>query len=115
MQPWSEGGQMPLQRRVPKRGFRNVFKEEYEIVHVDALDRFPEGEAVGPQRMWEAGLMNHTRRSKKGGEVSREFRVKVLTGSKPAEKAHAVSAHAFSEDAKKQIEAAGGTIEVVSP
>lgn len=104
---------MPLQRRVPKRGFRNIFKEEYEIVHADALDRFPEGDAVNPERLWEAGLVKHLRRTRKGGAVSREFRIKVLAGRKPVSVAHTVSAHAFSEDAKKQIEAAGGSVEVL--
>jgi large subunit ribosomal protein L15 len=104
---------MPLQRRVPKRGFRNIFKEEYELVHADDLDRFAEGEKVDPERLWEAGLVKHVRRTKKGGVVSREFRIKILAGRKPVSTAHTVSAHAFSEDAKKQIEAAGGTIEVL--
>jgi ribosomal protein L15 len=63
--------------------------------------------------MWEAGLVKHVRRTMKGGAVSREFRIKILVGSKPVEMAHTVSAHAFSEDAKKQIEAAGGTVEVL--
>ena len=114
MHPWSEGGQMPLQRRVPKRGFLNIFKDEYEIVHADELDRFPEGEAIGPERMWEAGLVKHIKRIKKSGVASRQFRIKVLAGRKPVSMAHSVSAHAFSEDAKKQIEAAGGSIEVLN-
>jgi large subunit ribosomal protein L15 len=113
MHPWSEGGQMPLQRRVPKRGFRNIFREEYDVVRADDLDRFSEGDVVGPERMWEAGLVKHVRRTKKGGVPTREFRIKVLAGRKPVSTAHTVSAHAFSEDAKKQIEAAGGTIEVL--
>ena len=113
MHPWSEGGQMPLQRRVPKRGFRNVFREEYEIVHADDLDRLPEGDVVNPERMREAGLVKNVRRTKKNGTVSREFRIKVLAGRKPISTARTVSAHAFSEDAKKQIEAVGGTIEVL--
>ena len=98
--PGYEGGQMPLQRRVPKRGFRPVTRVEYAIVNLKQLAVFPAGSAVGPAELAEHGLV-HPRR-----------RVKCLAdGALPH--ALTVRAHAFSAKAKEQIAKAGGTAEVL--
>lgn len=96
-----EGGQMPLHRRVPKRGFTNIFRVEYDVVNLSALEAFEAGESVTPQKLVERRLA-HGRRPVKilgGGEVK-----KPLT----------VSAHKFSESARSRIEAAGGRCEVLN-
>jgi len=97
-----EGGQMPLVRRIPKRGFKNIFKKEYVIVNVDDLnDRFNEGEEVTPESLKEKGLI----KSVKDG-------VKIL-GRGYIGKKLTVRAHAFSKSAVEKIQAAGGKVEVV--
>lgn len=97
-----EGGQMPLHRRVPKRGFHNVFREEYEVVNLDTLsERFEAGTEITPDLLRERGL------------VSRNGRVKVL-GRGEATKALTVRAHKFSGKAAEKIAAAGGTAEVLA-
>ena len=97
-----EGGQMPLHRRLPKRGFTNIFRKEFATVNVEGLERaFASGETVDPAGMKTAGLV------KKSGLV------KVL-GTGEITKSLVVSAHKFTEGAKKKIEAAGGRCEVVS-
>ena len=100
--PGFEGGQMPLQRRVPKRGFNNIFAKEIVIVNVADLEaRFEAGAVVDVASLIEAGL------------VKKELDgVKVL-GNGELTKALTVKAHAFSESAKAKIEAAGGTAEVI--
>jgi large subunit ribosomal protein L15 len=97
---WSEGGQMPLQRRVPKRGFRNMFREEYQIVNVTALNKCQPGE-VTPDTMVKLGLIKSTRRP-----------VKIL-GVGTLENALQIKASAFSKTAREKIEAAGGKTEVI--
>jgi large subunit ribosomal protein L15 len=96
-----EGGQMPLHRRVPKRGFTNIFRTEYDVVNLSALDRFDAGEIVTPEKLAERRLA-HGRRP-----------VKIL-GDGELKKALTVSAHRFSASAKSRIEAAGGTCEVLN-
>ncbi|MEP6471774.1 MAG: 50S ribosomal protein L15 [Acidobacteriota bacterium] len=96
-----EGGQMPLHRRVPKRGFTNIFRVEYDVVNISALDRFDAGDSVTPQKLAEQRLA-HGRRP-----------VKIL-GDGEVKKALTVSAHKFSASAKSRIEAAGGTCEVLN-
>jgi large subunit ribosomal protein L15 len=96
-----EGGQMPLHRRVPKRGFTNIFRVEYDIVNLGDLDRFDAGASVTPQSLADARL---TRKSRP---------VKIL-GDGELKKALTVSAHKFSASAKARIEAAGGRCEVLS-
>ena len=91
-----EGGQMPLVRRVPKRGFTNIFRVVYSTVNVSALDAF-DGE-IGPEGLLDRGL------------VRRGKRVKIL-GDGEISKALTVRAHKFSRTAKEKIEAAGGTCE----
>jgi large subunit ribosomal protein L15 len=92
-----EGGQMPLHRRLPKRGFTNIFKREYAVVNVSDLERFDSGATVDEAALRQAGLV-------KGQNDG----VKVLGDGKLSKKL-TVSATKFSASAKKQIEAAGGT------
>ncbi|HTQ80753.1 MAG TPA: 50S ribosomal protein L15 [Thermoanaerobaculia bacterium] len=94
--PGFEGGQMPLLRRVPKRGFTNIWKVEYAVINVSDLADF-EGD-VTPETLAEHGLVRHGKR------------VKVL-GNGELSKAVTVSAHKFSGSARAKIEAAGGRCE----
>ncbi len=97
-----EGGQMPLHRRVPKRGFHNIFREEYEVVNLDTLaERFEAGVEITVELLRERGL------------VRRTGRVKVL-GRGDITKALTVHAHKFSGTAAEKIAAAGGTAEVLA-
>jgi large subunit ribosomal protein L15 len=97
-----EGGQMPLHRRIPKRGFTNIFRREWSTVSVEALERmFRTGDTVTLEALKDAGV----KKAAKG--------VKIL-GSGELKKALVVSAHHFTEGAKKKIEAAGGRCEVVA-
>jgi large subunit ribosomal protein L15 len=97
-----EGGQMPLHRRVPKRGFNNIFRVEYEVVNLDTLEeRFDAGLDVTVELLRERGL------------VSRTGRVKVL-GRGDISKALTVHAHKFSGTAAEKIAAAGGKAEVLA-
>lgn len=101
VRPGFEGGQMPLQRRVPKRGFVNIFATRYEAINVDQLNRFEDGAVVDEAAIVGAGLVKNTRDGIKilgRGELTKRLTVKVA---------------AFSEGAKSKIEAAGGKAEVV--
>lgn len=101
MRPGFEGGQMPLQRRLPKRGFNNIFAKEIAIVNIGALnDAFEAGAVVDAQALIEKGLV------KKALDG-----IKIL-GHGDLDKALTVKADAFSKEAKAKIEAAGGTAEV---
>ena len=102
MRPGFEGGQMPLQRRVPKRGFNNIFRTEMAIVNVAALEAIYEaGAVVTIDSLIEKGLVKKVLDG-----------VKVL-GYGEITKALTVQANAISESAKQKIEAAGGKIEVI--
>jgi large subunit ribosomal protein L15 len=101
VRPGFEGGQMPLQRRLPKRGFTNIFKETYSIVNVGKLEKFAEGTVVTPDLLAEAGLI----RSK--GE-----KVKIL-GHGELTKKLTIKAHKVSQQAEAKIAATGGQIEVI--
>jgi large subunit ribosomal protein L15 len=90
-----EGGQMPLHRRIPQRGFTNIFRREYRVVNLDRLDKISKSE-VTPEDLAAAGLVRDA------GEP-----VKVL-GRGKLTAAKVVHAHKFSESARKAIEAAGG-------
>jgi large subunit ribosomal protein L15 len=103
--PGYEGGQMPLQRRLPKRGFRNPFRKEYEVVNLASLARFAAGTVVDLEALVQAGLAG------KHGKHGK--RVKIL-GKGALEHSLTVKAHAFSESAKAAIEAKGGSVEVVA-
>lgn len=99
----NEGGQMPLHRRLPKRGFTNVFRKRWTTINVEALERaFSTGEAVNEATLKVAGLV-------KGHSDG----LKIL-GTGEIKKALVVSAHKFTEGAKRKIEAAGGRCEVLS-
>ena len=101
MQIGFEGGQMPLQRRIPKRGFNNIFATPYTIINLAALNRFEEGAVVDAEALMNAGIINKA-----------PYGVKVL-GNGKIEKALTVKVAAFSESAKAKIEAAGGKAEVI--
>lgn len=92
---------MPLVRRVPKRGFHNPCAEEWEIVNVSALNRFPDGTEVTPELLQECGLVE-----------DRRSRVKILAKGE-LERRLVVKAHAFSARAKALIEERGGKAEVL--
>jgi large subunit ribosomal protein L15 len=97
-----EGGQMPLHRRIPKRGFHNPFRVEYVVVNLDTLaERFEEGTVVTPELLHQAGLVNGTRRL-----------IKVLARGDVSKKL-TVRAHKFSGQAAEKIAAAGGMVEVL--
>lgn len=99
---WFEGGQTPLQRRVPKRGFKNPFKKVYAVVNLDDLNRFEAGTVVTPELLRERRLVR--------GRVDG---VKVL-GDGELTHSLQVQAHAFSKSAVEKIEAAGGKVEVIA-
>ena len=96
-----EGGQMPLYRQIPKRGFTNINRKEYAIVNLTALNKFDDGNEVTPEVLVESGLVKNL----KSG-------VKVL-GSGKLEKKLTVKANKFSASAVSAIEAAGGKTEVM--
>ena len=96
-----EGGQMPLARRIPKRGFNNIFAKPLEALNVSVLDKFNDGDVVDAQALLDAGILSKCRYGVKflgNGDVTRKLTVKAA---------------AFSETAKEKIEAAGGKAEVV--
>jgi large subunit ribosomal protein L15 len=101
VRPGFEGGQMPLQRRLPKRGFTNIFKKEYAIVNVRELNSFEDGSEINPEVLLNAGLINST----KDG-------VKIL-GDGELEKKLTVRAHKISRQAEEKITARGGRVEVI--
>ena len=101
VRPGFEGGQMPLYRRLPKRGFHNVFAKHYTIVNVDALNVFEDGSVVSADTLIENGIINDIQDGIKvlgNGEISKKLTVK---------------ASIFSASAKEKIEAAGGKTEVI--
>ncbi|WP_415931430.1 50S ribosomal protein L15 [Zhenpiania hominis] len=100
--PGFEGGQMPLYRRIPKRGFTNIWRTEYSILNVDDLNRFEAGAVVTPDMLKEAGLV---KQMKNGG-------IKIL-GNGKLEKNITIQAHKFSKSAIEKIESAGGKAEVI--
>ena len=95
-----EGGQMPLHRRLPKRGFKNIFKKQYAIVNLGRLEKL-DGDSFSPDRLVELGVI------KKLGDG-----LKVL-GSGQLSRKIQVSAHQFSKSALDKIQASGGTAEVI--
>lgn len=95
-----EGGQMPLARRVPKRGFNNIFAKPLEVVNLSALNAFNDGDTVTAEALLEKGVLSKC-----------EYGFKVLGNGKLTKKVN-VKANAFSASAKEAIEAAGGKAEV---
>jgi large subunit ribosomal protein L15 len=96
-----EGGQMPLVRRLPKRGFTNIFRKELVIVNVGQLERFPAGSEITPDVLLAEGVVSQLRDG-----------VKILGDGKLSRKL-TVRAHKFSKKAQELIEAAGGNCEVI--
>ncbi len=99
--PGFEGGQMPLYRRLPKRGFKNRNTKDIVAINVGWLERLADGSEVTAESLVEAGVIRHARDGVKiigGGELTKKLNVKVK---------------AFSESAKAKIEAVGGTCEVI--
>jgi len=96
-----EGGQMPLVRRMPKRGFTNIFRKEFVIVNVGQLERFPAGSDVTPDLLLAEGVISRLRDG-----------VKVL-GDGSLSRKLTVRAHKFSKKAQELIQAAGGSCEVI--
>ena len=96
-----EGGQMPLARRVPKRGFNNIFAKPLEVINLTALDAFEDGETVSVESLLGKGILSKC-----------EYGYKVLGNGKVSKKV-TVKASAFSKSAKEAIEAAGGKAEVM--
>ncbi|MBM7707537.1 50S ribosomal protein L15 [Chryseomicrobium aureum] len=101
VRPGFEGGQNPLFRRLPKRGFTNINRKEYAVVNLDALNRFEEGTEVTPALLIETGVVSKERSG-----------IKIL-GNGTLDKKLSVQAHKFSASAKEAIENAGGSVEVI--
>ncbi len=97
-----EGGQMPLHRRIPKRGFHNIFRKEYLTVNVERLNEFEAGTVVTPESLREKGMLHKGR-----------LDVKVL-GNGDLKVALTVRAHKFTEAAARKIQEAGGKAEVLA-
>jgi len=98
-----EGGQMPIQRRIPKRGFKNINRIEYKVINLGQIDHFADKYSIAeftPENLYINGLISQTERVKilGNGELKGKFVFKV---------------HAISEKAKAAVEAAGGTVEIV--
>ncbi|MPM90533.1 50S ribosomal protein L15 [bioreactor metagenome] len=101
VRPGFEGGQMPIQRRLPKRGFTNNFAKQYSQINVEKLNSFNDGDTVDVQALRNAGLIGESFDGLKvlgGGEITKQLTVKAVK---------------FSESAKEKIEKAGGKAEVV--
>jgi large subunit ribosomal protein L15 len=96
-----EGGQMPLHRRIPKRGFHNMFRQEYRTVNVDRLNAFEAGSVLTPEALEQSGVL------RKGADP-----IKIL-GNGELKVALTVRAHRFTASAAKKIEAAGGKAEAI--
>ena len=101
VRPGFEGGQMPLQRRLPKRGFTNIFKKQYALIHVGDLEKFSPDTELDLEVLRNAGLVKRAKKAVKllsGGEITHPLTVKVSKTSKSA---------------REKIEAAGGRVEIV--
>lgn len=101
VRPGFEGGQMPIYRRLPKRGFTNKFANEYAEVNVRELNRFDNGTVVDPVLLVEAGVIKNVRDG-----------IRIL-GSGDLEKSLTVRANGFTKSAVEKIQAAGGKVEVI--
>lgn len=94
-----EGGQMPLQRRIPKRGFTNIFKKQYEIINIKDLSHFKSGEIIDRTALFKAGLVKKDKAVKilGAGDISYPLNIKV---------------NKASQTAREKIESAGGKVEI---
>jgi large subunit ribosomal protein L15 len=99
--PWFEGGQMPLQRRVPKRGFNNIFKTIYQVVNLRDLNRFAAGSEVNTETLLEAGIIKKV-----------HLPVKLL-GDGKLDHALKITVHKCSSKARELVEKAGGEVRLV--
>ena len=99
--PGFEGGQMPLYRRLPKRGFNNVFRVPYSVVNLKSISSFDAGTEITPAVLSQKGLIS-----------GKNAKVKLL-GTGSVDKAYKISLHAVSESAKVAIEKAGGSVEII--
>lgn len=97
-----EGGQMPLYRRLPKRGFNNVFAKQYAEVNVEQLNRFEDGSTVDPVALIEAGILKNVRDG-----------IRILGNGSLETKNLTVIANGFTKSAEEKITAAGGKVEVI--
>ena len=97
-----EGGQMPLYRRLPKRGFNNVFAKQYAEVNVEQLNRFEDGATVDPVALIEAGILKNVRDG-----------IRILGNGTLETKNLTVIANGFTKSAEEKITAAGGKVEVI--
>ncbi len=102
IRPGFEGGQMPLHRRLPKRGFRNLFRKEYAVVNIERLAQFEAGSQVDPDAFQAEGIVKDL----KDG-------IKIL-GTGELKQALHVRAHKFSKSASEKIQKAGGTVEIIT-
>jgi len=98
---WFEGGQMPLQRRLPKRGFHNRFRVERQVINVRDLERFDAGSEISPDVLLDSGMVNNLNRPIK------------LLGEGELTKSLKITVHACSKKAKEIVEKAGGEITIV--
>ena len=96
--PWFEGGQMPISRRLPRRGFTNIFKEKFQIVNISDIINFKDGSIIDPASLKDSGLIRSSLKP-----------VKIL-GNGSIKNKIKISASAFSTSAKEKIEKAGGEI-----
>ncbi|HMM19621.1 MAG TPA: 50S ribosomal protein L15 [Selenomonadales bacterium] len=101
VRPGFEGGQMPIYRRLPKRGFYNKFGKEYTEVNVQELNRFEDGTVVDPVLLIEAGVIKNVRDG-----------IRIL-GNGELQKSLTVRANGFTKSAMEKIQAAGGKVEVI--
>ena len=99
--PWFEGGQMPLARRLPKRGFTNIFRETHQVVNVKDLGRFAAGKAVNAAALSQQGL------------VARSDRPVKILGEGEIGVALKLQVDAVSGAARRKVEAAGGSVEII--
>ena len=99
--PGFEGGQMPISRRLPKRGFNNRFKKTFQIINIESLNKFKKDSTVTPEMLKEQGLIRNT-----------IIPVKVLSKGKINKALH-IQAQAFSKQAKEKVEKAGGKVELL--
>ena len=100
---WFEGGQMPLQRRIPKFGFTNIFKKYYQVVNVDALQQLVDNKGLKDETL-------NAETMKKYGVISSIKQPVKLLGNGELKAKIKVEVNAFSQSAKEKVEAAGGTI-----
>lgn len=100
VKPGFEGGQMPLQRRLPKRGFNNIFRKEYAVVNVKDLEKLEVGSTVDRQMLLEAGM------------IKKKFSMVKVLGDGEISKSLTIAVDKISKTARQKIEAAGGKIEI---